>query len=193
MNRPVMAALIACLVGLLAACATAAPATRAERMVAQVSSEIGGLLWAKTDDYGHAGEGERALELMRMTIQLDPSFEMAYSTLASFTQDLGDRRRIYRAGLEANPESALLNFEYGYFVLALWSKDAEAGIPYVRKAAAAAPDRTRKIEYLHVLGHLYRQTGQRQRSIATWEEVLRLNPDDGVAPRELARLRGSGG
>jgi Tfp pilus assembly protein PilF len=167
------------------------PPTRAERMVTQVSSQVAELLWVKTDDYAHTGRPERAMALIRMVIQLDPGFVDAYSVLASYTQQNEEADQIYRAGLRANPDDYQLNFEYGYFYHAVWSRNPKAGIPYLRKAVDVAPDKTQKLKALHVLAHLYRYTGQNDQAIATWEQVLRLNPSDLVAERELAALRGS--
>jgi len=166
--------------------------TRAERLVTEVSQQIADLLWVKTDDYAHTGQEQKALALVRMVIQLDPAFPDAYSVLATYARNNEDAGRIYRAGLAANPNSHQLNFEYGFFYMALWTRNPKGGIPYLRKAVAAAPDTTQKIKYLHTLGHLYSQTDQVEQSIATWEEVLRLDPTDQVAQRELARLRASG-
>jgi len=172
--------------------AAKAPPTRAERMVAQVSEQIADLLWAKTDDYGHTGQEQKALALVRMVIQLHPTYPDAYSVLASYTGPVPERGQIYRAGLAANPDSHQLNYEYGFFYMAVWTKNPEGGIPYLRKAVAVAPDNTQKLKYLHILGHLYGQTGQTKQAIATWEQALRLDPGDQVAKRELTRLRASG-
>jgi Tfp pilus assembly protein PilF len=191
MRRFILPAVIAWLGGMLGL-AGAAPTTRAERMVAQVSSQVGDLLLEaiNVNDYPQT-DIKRALALYRMVIQADPSNEDAYCTLASWNPSDPRGAEILRAGLEANPESARLNFEYGYWGLLTWSKNPKAAIPYVRKAAALETQRNEKLVYLRTLGHIHHQTGQDQQAKATWNEVLRINPTDAVAQRELAALRAS--
>ena len=124
-----------------------------------------------------------------MVIQLDPGFADAYSVLASYAPDNPTANAIYLAGLKANPDSFQLNFEYGSFYQGFWTSNPRGAIPYLRKAVRVAPDKTQKVKAMRVLAHLYRRTGQTRQSIATWEEIARIEPGNPVAQRELSDLR----
>ena len=73
-------------------------------------------LWARSDDYYHAGKFAESVHLLQRVISLDPGDVEAYSVAAWLTWSLGDEpaaRRYVQEAVRANPNSSEAHFELG--------------------------------------------------------------------------------
>ena len=191
MKRIAILALLACWAGLLGGTVWAAeelkpiPAAEAEKRVAVERDALTELLWVGIDGYWHAGQIEDCVRLNKEIYGIDPQFVEAY-TSAAWVLYSNDRDAeavaVYKEGLAANPKSADLYFEFGFFYR--YRKQFDKAIPLLRKAVALGVDKTSQ----HLLPETLYEAGHKQEALAEWRLFQKRFPEDPIAKRHIAAL-----
>ena len=161
------------------------PAAEAERRVAESRDALTDMLWIGLDVYWHQGGWDDCLRICRDIIILDPQFVEAY-TAAAWMLWSSDRDQeaiaMYEKGIEANPDSPDLYFEYGLY----YRNRGKLGkaIELLRKAAEKGATRGQQ----HLLPNTLYQAGRKQEALDEWRAVLKRFPKDPIAPRKIAEI-----
>ena len=144
------------------------------------------MLWTITDVYFHGGKFDGAIKTEEMVILIDPAQSDAYSS-ASWLLDSGEKPDEAKSLLEMEVRQGIPEFE-PYYELGMWHYDH-------KESAAAIECFGKSIRFpappyvIRMLAHAYEQAGKLDDSIATWERIIRHNPDDAVAKTNLERVR----
>ncbi len=147
------------------------PAVEAERRVGETRDALTDLLWMGIEPYWHRGDMDACLRLLRQTVEVDPHFVEAGTSLAWMLWSYGrDAEAIaaYENCIAANPKS--------------W-KAAEQ--------FRAARDLDAPIPHLHMLPSALEKAGLAEEALREWKDILRRFPDDEVAKRRAQRLEES--
>lgn len=122
---------------------------------------------------------------------LDPAFENGYLfgalVLVGDLQDLDGALQMLQRGIDANPSSWRLVFEYGFFCY-VHAKDPDRAAPHLARAAAmeGAPDWVRRLA-----AYSAKKAGRREMAIALWIEIFQNTENaeiQRVAAQYLAEL-----
>ena len=122
---------------------------------------------------------------------LDPKFENGYLfgalVLVEDQHDLQGALAMLERGMEANPESWRLIFEYGFFHY-VHAKDPDQAAPYLAKAAAmpGAPEWVQRLA-----AYSAKKAGRHEMAVRLWFEIYRNTDNDEVrriAVQYLAEL-----
>jgi len=164
----------------------------AEQQILEVRDAIVDGLWLKTDEYWHSQQNlERVVEICREVIELDPKFAEAYSVAAwlSVQSDKEEQAlEFYKQGIEYNPDSYTLLHELGFEYYMMHKHDPRAALPYLKRAAELPSPIPFKRTYAHALT----QAGKFPEAAAEWRKILKQDPNDPIARKELAKLRAAG-
>jgi tetratricopeptide (TPR) repeat protein len=167
----------------------------AEALYDDQAESMANLLWVKSDAYFHAGRYDDVIELAKAVVNLDPGFVEAWLGAAWFLWSDEERDRdpeaieLYHMAMERNPQAWDIPFEMGFLYYYSHKRDAKTALPYIQKAAEVAPP-SQKAKVLRALGQVFRKLGRTKEALETFREVLKINPSDVVAKREVERLRG---
>jgi len=174
------------------------------------------MLWLEVDRFWHKGEMQRMLPLMKSCVTLDPTFidafllgswHMAYNATAPLEDTpwelreydpvheywVGERENYYffgvdflKDGIRKNPRNYRLYFDLGYSIYEEKLIDHVNAIKYLEQATRLDHDRW-------VRRQLYRIQGlneQYEESKAGWEDYLKWQPENAVAPRFIELMKG---
>jgi tetratricopeptide (TPR) repeat protein len=170
------------------ALAADAPVTPAQaRTVAEDCAEqVFRLNQSVADHYFHDGGFLQAVDVLERNFLLDPRDVETYASaawLAWSGKDTDRAMRIYERMISANPDRATAYFEVGVFYMRT-KRDAEAARWFADAVQRGLPSPQR-----HLYGHTLVRLGRTADAIAFWEMVLKENPNEAVAKRELEKLR----
>lgn len=162
----------------------------AEQRIGSVRDAIVDALWLKTDEYWHGGNPAPVIGICRTIIQLDPQFVEAYSVGAWVASQQGDNKAaiaFYQQGIAANPDRYELQHELGMYYM-YHDHDLKAALPHLKRAAELDSPGPVKRTYAHALT----KAGMFKQAAAEWRRILKLDPNDQFAQRELKKLRDEG-
>jgi len=174
--------------------------TAAEQQIEAVRDTIVDALWVKTDEYWHGRDpreqlsatiAEPVLDICRMIVELAPHYVEAYSVAAWLSLGQGNDKQaldFYKQGIERNPDDYELPHELGLQYYLLRKHDPKGALPYLKQAAELPSPIPVKRTYAHALA----RAGRYQEAAAQWRKILKRNPGDPIAIKELAKLRASG-
>lgn len=160
-------------------------ATEAERMVAEERDFLTDVLWIGVDEYFHTGDWQSCVRLCDEVTLLDPQFVEAYTSAAWVLWNYDrDKEAVatYERGLAANPESAELAFDFGFYYRD--RKQYDKAISMFRQAVKNGATQTQQ----HMLPNTLEQAGRKAEALAEWRQLLRRFPKDPVAKNKIARL-----
>lgn len=145
------------------------------------------LLWRKSDYYFHEGDYENAIRLHRLIVDFEPDFTEAYSVGAWLLESLGREKeglQFLEQGLAANRKVYDLYFELGfyYFKRQDFQKAREYFSDAVKLEHPSTVDR--------MLAHACEKQGDLAAARDVWKGILKDNPTDAVALRNLQRIEG---
>jgi len=161
------------------------------------------VLTARIDQYWHIGDYENCVRLLRLQMELDPSWVESYDGagwLLWSMERFEEAEAVYKQGIANNPDNYRLYFELGhmYFRTAkpsIYKKSGEESRQLFEKATEqlylavqhpCPPDVNRLLAHtLHILGRYEEER-------AVLEDVLKKNPTDAIALRDLKRLEEMG-
>lgn len=165
----------------------ATPPQSSQAQVAGIVNTVVDGLWEASDHYWHEGDYYRIVNLLRLCVEADPSFNDAYSNAAYLLWSLGDTPgadAFFDYGITRTKDPGELNFDYGFHLFN--TKRYEAAEPYLAKAVTYA---NAQPNWYAILGHCYRVQKKYDKSIQTWETVVEKFPKFSSGPVNLARVR----
>jgi Tfp pilus assembly protein PilF len=155
--------------------------------VAGISERIVDKLWVQTDTYWHEGDYNRIVDLARIIVEAEPSFNDAYANAAWLLWSMGDTDgadKFLQHGIARSDNKGEVLFDFGFHLY------------NTKRYAQAEPYLARSITYpktgypaYAALGHTYRQLGKLDKSIAVWEQAVKKFPQMGAAKTNLARVK----
>ena len=148
--------------------------------------------WRKSDEAFHAGDFERAIQLHRAIVALDPQDTESFSVGAWLMWSLGhkdDATAFIARGIQANPESSEMWDQaaqhYDLQKLAPESLNAyKQAVAYFPKDAPLAESQMLRRR----LAHSAERGGDLNLSVQTWRDLVRDFPDEAVNKNNLARV-----
>lgn len=170
-------------------------------------------VWLQVDRYWHKGMVHRMLPLMKTCVTLDPNFvdafllgawHLAYNQTAKMLDTpeplkewhpkykvrLGEKELYYyravdflKDGIYKNPREYRLYFDLGYGIFRQKLKDYENAVRYLSEAIRHRHDKWVPRQLYQCL----ELNGQYEEALAGWQEYLRKNPENVVAPRFILR------
>ncbi len=157
-------------------------------LITETLGRMDEILWEKTDVFFHRGNYERAIATLKLVAENDPFDVEAYS-LAAWLMDSKGRKSeatdYLKLGLARNPTRYRLYTELGrmYF----FDKDYATAVGYFASAVKQidCPDLI-----WHSLAHAYERSGNLEKSLETWEVMLKREPDDPAVTNNLNRVKG---
>jgi tetratricopeptide (TPR) repeat protein len=174
------------------------------RFLGELRYTLASYLWLQTEIYHHelnlgvirgsVGHGppsvKEIIAICRLVTILDPHFIQAYDIGSwRLVQGLGDFKRGFaflREGIANNPNSYLLYADMGDFYF-LYLHDRKKAIPYLKKAYELSNnDYYPHLDTLRLLATCYETTGQKEKALSAWQEVLKIHPGD---PAAIARIK----
>ncbi len=127
-------------------------------------------LWAKNDDYWHAGDYPRIIALDKIIVQADPQFIECYTTGAwlLWSDGLdGDAEAFYKQCIRNNPGTATAYYDYGFFLFNHLRRYADARQVFARSVALPDAD---ALDY-RMLAHSYEKLGQYDKAVGVWRSI----------------------
>ncbi len=174
----------------------------AQEKSAAVRDAIVDALWEKIDEHWHNGQLEPIIPLCRQIIKLDPQDAEGYSVAGWVSMQLGKDEQalqFYEQGMAANPQDWDLPADVGLRFYAVHKKDLQKALVYLKRAAELPSPTYVKRTYARTLTKAARQEEQNgnqqkareyyKQAAAEWRKILKLDPDDRFAKRELEKLR----
>lgn len=171
---------------LLATPSFAAPPQGAVMQVDGITNRVIDNVWANTDRYWHDGDYNRCVALLRVCVEADPSFDEAVSTGAWLLWSMGDKpaaNALLQRSTAIAPNKWLAHYTFGEQLFT--RREYKDVIPHMQKATQfpGAPSQAWKM-----LAHSYDKTGQYQKSLAAWQQVVKKYPQDVAGPVNLKRV-----
>jgi tetratricopeptide (TPR) repeat protein len=164
-----------------------APLTSSKAQVNAVVDKVVDGLWEETDHFWHDGDYQRIVDLCRVIVEADPSFNEAYSNAAWLLWSLGDipgADAFLEFGINRTPSKGELYYEFGRHLYT--TKRYPSAKPYLEKAVAypnAQPT------WYSTLGHTYRQLKDYDNAVKTWAAVVEKFPTFVSGPPNLKRVQ----
>lgn len=139
----------------------------------------------ESDLWWHQGDYEQCIRTQWTAIFFDPEYVDLYTNIAWLQWSMGrhgEAIRTYRQAIAANPSSWEAHHEFGLYY---WRHGHKGlGVRYLQRAAElGSPPVPRR-----QLGHAYRELGELDKAKQVWEDILKMDPQDPIARRELERL-----
>jgi len=155
-----------------------------EGIILKASAE----LWDDTDTYYHDGDYPRIIRLCRVISESTPDFMEPYSVggwLLWSDGDNSDAEDYYKLGVYNNPANCYMYYNLGMFYFNFVKRYPEAlTVCKVGTTTWDADNLTWKM-----LAHSYEKTGQYDKALDIWQEILRRYPDAPAAQVNLDRVR----
>jgi tetratricopeptide (TPR) repeat protein len=145
---------------------------------------VSGSFVREADLWWHEGNYDQSIRCQWTALFYDPQYVELFSNIAwlQWSMDRHDEAiRTYRQAIQANPQSWEARQALGDYY---WRHEQKAlGAQYLQEAAdLGSPPIPRR-----ALGHAYRELGQPEKAIQVWQDILKLDPSDPIAKRELQR------
>lgn len=172
--------------------ASAAPPETMKQAVTQadgITSRVVDKMWEETDHYWHEGDYNRIIGLVRLIVEIDPSFVEAYSSAAWLMWSQGDTNAadvFLKYGVANAPQAQKgeINYEFGWHLFNT-KRYAEA-LPFLKKATDA---NVPLVTAYTTLGHCYRNLKRYDEAVTTWETVVKKFPNFGAGQVNLAKVK----
>ncbi|MDD2545148.1 MAG: tetratricopeptide repeat protein [Burkholderiaceae bacterium] len=133
-----------------------------------------------------AGQTETMEKLLRQLILRHPDYFHAYNALGYSLAERGERldeaKQLINKALQHAPEDPFITDSLGWVEFRLGNRGEAARL--LTKAFQVRPDP----EIAAHLGEVLWSMGERERATTTWQEGLRLSPDNGTLKDTLKRL-----
>jgi len=173
---------------------------------AQVEEEKGfflNLLTVQADSYWHKGDYENCVRMLTLQTELDPHWLEPYDQagwLLWSMKRLEAAEEIYKRGIANNPDTYRLYFELGHMYYrtarpSLYEKTGEESRRLFEKAAEQlylAVRRPCPGNVDRLLAHALHQLGRYAEERQVLQNLLKKNPTDALAQRDLKRLQEMG-
>lgn len=133
---------------------------------------------AEADWWWHHGDYDQVIRCHEMALFFDPTYPEDYAIIAWMQWSLGRDQAAIRAlkrGVAAAPTDPQMYFNLGFHYFNT-HRESLACEP-LRRAVELGGDVLCRRLYAHCLEHL----GQLPQALAQWNDMLRLDPDDGLA------------
>jgi hypothetical protein len=139
----------------------------------------------ESDHWWHKGNYDQCIRAQEAALEFDPQHVELYSNIAWLQWSMGrhgEAIRSYRRGLQANPDRweaahqlGLYYRGHGHLLLAeqYFRRAAELGSPPVERRQ---------------WGHTLEKLGRPDEALVAWQQVLKLDPTDPIARRQVERL-----
>lgn len=149
--------------------------------------EVADTFILESDHWWHEGDYDQSIRCQQTALFFDPANVDAFTNVAWLQWSMGrhgEAVQTYRQAIAANPQSweaaqALGGYYWGH-------SQREAAVEYFQLAARlgspAIPRRT--------LGHALETLGRYDEARQVWQDILKLDPNDAIAKRQLERLKG---
>jgi tetratricopeptide (TPR) repeat protein len=160
-------------------------AAQSQALVHRVLDTVASQIWEHGDYYWHEGRYEDQAALCMLLTRIDPGFAEAYSSGGWLYENLGRKDEalaVYRAAVVAVPNKWQPLHDLGYFYYQ--EKRYREAADTLEKAVKLKPEPF----VWHIYAHAHEKLGDRERSIAIWQECIALHPNDGAAKHNLRRL-----
>lgn len=152
----------------------------------QMWEQAADVLIAESDWWYHCGDYDQAIRCSEASILLDPDYVETYSVVAWLEWSMGRNvdaigtlhRAIGAAPMDPDSWNAL---GFHYFNIGEYEK-AE---PPLAQAVALKGDHLAYRTYAHCLERL----GKTEKSLAVWEELMEMRPDDGSVKLNYERVK----
>ena len=168
---------------------TIAPETmkQAVMQVDGITSGVVDKLWSETDVYWHHGDYYRIVDLCRLTVEAEPSFNEAYSAGAYLIWSLGDPKGaddLLEYGISRTKNKTELYADLGRHFN--FTKRYDAAETYLKKAISF-PD-AGPVPYTQ-LAFSYKKRKMYPEAVKVWEQVVKKFPTFPSGPANLAGAR----
>jgi tetratricopeptide (TPR) repeat protein len=148
-------------------------------------------LWEASDSYFHDGDYVRVVALCRVCVELDQSFDEAYSSggyLLWSMGETGSAEAFLEYGTRRSKKPGTLNNEMGQQFFR--TKNYAAALPYLQKATKLGGV---DVTAYTTLGHCYTKLDKLAEAVQAWKVVVAKFPDFPAGPKNLkdaeARLK----
>lgn len=142
-------------------------------------------LWELSDYYFQNGKYEESIKICKIINKLDPYWVEPYCVAAWLYNSLNREQEAintYLEGINANPDKYQIYFEAGMF-FSTKHKYSQA-LRYLEKASSLdAPSYVKRM-----LANIYIKSGNKDKAIETYQEILKEDPDDEIAKYRLNKL-----
>lgn len=169
-----------------------APKGSSQRQVEGVLSGLVDGLWDAGDQYFHDGDYVRVISLCRLCVELDQSFDEAYSSGGYLLWSLGETpsaEAFLEYGTRRSKKPGLLNSEMGQQLFR--TKNYTAALPYLQKSVVLGGV---PIGAYTTLAHCYTRLNKHAEAVQVWKQVVAKFPEFPAGPKNLkdaeARLKG---
>lgn len=142
-------------------------------------------LWEQTDRYWHDGDYNRIIDLCRICVEADPTFDEAYGVAAWLLWSQGNTPAadwILEYGVKRSPKQGAIYFEYGWQLYN--TKRFEAALPYLQKAVARGKV---PLAAYTTLAHCYTKLNRLKEAVDAWRVVVKRFPKFDVGKVNLKR------
>lgn len=145
---------------------------------------VSGAYVRECDLWWHVGNYDQCIRAQQTALFFDPQYVDLYTNIAWLQWSMGrhgEAIQTYRQAIAANPRSWTAHQALGDYY---WRHGhRRLGVTYLQKAAdLGSPPVPRR-----ALGHAYRQLGEAEQAQKVWQDILKLDPNDPIARRELER------
>lgn len=140
-------------------------------------------LWEEGDRYFHDGDYIRTIALARICVELDPSFDEAYSSGAYLLWSLGDipaANAFLGYGIKHSTRPGALYDEMGQHLFRL--KRYPDALPYLKKAVALGGV---PVTAYSTLAHCYTRLNKHAEAVQIWKTVVAKFPEFPAGPKNL--------
>ncbi|MEI6500732.1 MAG: tetratricopeptide repeat protein, partial [Armatimonadota bacterium] len=141
----------------------------------------------ESDHWWHKGDYEQTIRCQQTAVFFDPTNVEAFTNVAWLQWSMGRHGQAvstYRQAIAANPRSWQAADALGQYYLR--HHQTEVGVQYLQAAATlGSPPVPRRS-----LGHALEKLGRVDEARGVWSAILEMDPNDPIALRQLARLKG---
>lgn len=164
-----------------------APLESSKTQVNTIVSKVVDGLWEEADHFWHEGDYQRIIDLARVIVEADPTFNEAYATSAWLLWSLGDipgSDAFLEYGIQRTNDKGDLNYEFGRHLYT--TKRYKAAEPYLKRSVSYA---NAQPTWYSTLGHTYRQLKDYDNAVKIWTIVVEKFPRFVSGPPNLARVK----
>lgn len=154
--------------------------------LAQLWEDVADIFVEESDWWWHKGNYEQCIRCQETSLSLDPGYVDLYGNIAWLQWSMGRHGQAintYRRGIAANPQSWEAEQALGqYYVM---QKRPELALPHLQRAAQLGSPAIPRRQ----LGHTLEQLGRNTEALQAWQDILKLDPNDPIATRQVQRLQ----
>jgi tetratricopeptide (TPR) repeat protein len=149
-------------------------------------SAVSGQFVIESDIWWHHGDYDQCIRTQQTALFFDPGYIELWTNIAWLQWSMGRHAEAistYRRCIAANPKSWEAHQALGDYY---WHhRQQQLGVQHLQQAAdLGSPPLPRR-----QLGHAYRDLGETEKAKQVWRDILKLDPNDPIARRELERAK----